>query len=96
MLCAAVASCVQSRSMTSPVIRRILAPVVLSEPQIPDMDYAVGVAGQLDAELVLFACIDTPAMVRLIGRHKAVGERAESFERSLVERCQGDLVEDRG
>lgn len=77
--------------MPDRLIRRILAPVVLSEPNVPEMDYAIGVAGQLDAELVVFACIDTPAMVNLIGRHRQVGERAESFERSLVEDAKGIL-----
>ncbi len=73
------------------MIRRILAPVVLSEPAVPDMDYAIAVAAQLGAELVLFACIDTPAMVSLIGRHRAAGERAESFDQSLVEDAKGIL-----
>jgi len=75
----------------SKVIRRILAPVVLSEAGHPEMDYAIAVAAQLGAELVLFACIDTPAMVSLIGRHKATGERTESFDASLVEDAKAIL-----
>lgn len=77
--------------MSNKVIRRILAPVVLSEPELPGMDYAIRVAAQLGAELVLFACIDTPSMVSLIGRHKAAGERAESFDVSLVEDAKAIL-----
>ena len=77
--------------MPDGVIRRILAPVVLSEPEIPEMDYAIGLAAQLGADLVLFACIDTPAMVNLIGRHKAAGERVESFDASLVEDAKAIL-----
>ena len=71
--------------MSQRVIHRILAPVVLSEPDVPDMDYAIGVAGQLDAELIFFACIDTPSIVGIIGRHKAAGDTSESFEASLVQ-----------
>ncbi|MEM7205498.1 MAG: universal stress protein [Planctomycetota bacterium] len=71
--------------MRDVAIRRILVPVELSEPEVPEMDYAIRVAAQLGAELVLFACIDTPAMVGLVGRHKALGGRSASFEASLVE-----------
>ena len=77
--------------MSQRVIRRILAPVVLSEPSIPDMDYALAVAGQLDAELIFFACIDSPSIVSLIGRHKAAGELDKSFEASLVEEAKAIL-----
>ena len=71
--------------MTEKAIHRILVPVELSDPDLPDMGYAIRVAAQLGAELVLFACIDTPAIVSLVGRHKALGERSASFEQSLVE-----------
>lgn len=77
--------------MADKVIHRILAPVVLSEPEPLDMHYAIAVAEQLGAELVLFACIDTPSMVSMIGRHKAAGERAASFDASLVEDAKGIL-----
>ena len=70
--------------MAERVVRRILAPVELSAPELLDMDYAIRLAAQLGAELILFACIDTPAMVGLIGRHKAMGERTASFNASLV------------
>ncbi len=72
-------------------IRRILAPVPISEPELADMDYAISVAAQLGAELVLLAVIDSPAMVSLIGRHKAMGRRTESFDASLVEDAKAIL-----
>jgi nucleotide-binding universal stress UspA family protein len=70
--------------MPDRVIKRVLAPVELSESELPDMQYAVHVAQQLGAELILFAVIDTPAMVQMIGQHKAVEGRSESFNASLV------------
>jgi nucleotide-binding universal stress UspA family protein len=82
---------VQLRGMPEPAIRRILAPVELSDPQEPDMDYAIRVAGQLGAELVLFACIDTPAMVSMIGKHKAKDRGSESFDESIVEDAKAVL-----
>jgi nucleotide-binding universal stress UspA family protein len=78
--------------MAERVIRRILAPVALSEPEIPDMGYAISVAAQLGAELVLFACLDTPSMVALVGRHRAAGERDKSFDDSLVEEAKNILA----
>lgn len=77
--------------MSEKAIRRILAPVPLSEPELADMDYAISVAAQLGAELVLLAVIDTPAMVSLIGRHKAMGRSTESFDESLVEDAKAIL-----
>ena len=77
--------------MPDKVIQRILAPVELSEPDVPDMSYAIRLAGQLGAELILFACIDTPAMVSLIGKHKALGTRSASFDQSLVEDAKAVL-----
>lgn len=46
------------------------------------MGYAIGLAAQLDAELVLFGVIDTPAMVALIARHRARegGSRGKTLE----------------
>ena len=56
--------------MPDRVIKRVLAPVELSESELPDMQYAVHVAQQLGAELILFAVIDTPAMVQMIGQQE--------------------------
>lgn len=77
--------------MTAHAIRRILVPVELSEPQQLDLDYAIAVAAQLDAELMLFACIDTATMVSLVGRHKALGERSATFDQSLIEDAKAVL-----
>lgn len=75
--------------MPDRVVRRILVPVELSEPEPPDMGYALGLAAQLRAELLLFVVIDSPTMVALIGRHrgkKAAGGRADaSFNAALVD-----------
>ena len=56
------------------VIHKVLAPVDLTDRETPDMSYAIGLAAQLGAELLLFAVIDRSAMVSLIGRHREGGE----------------------
>ena len=56
--------------MPDRVVRRILVPLELSESGEPDMTYAVRLAAQLRAELILLAVIDTPATVKLIGKHR--------------------------
>ncbi|MBK8098462.1 MAG: universal stress protein [Planctomycetes bacterium] len=71
--------------MVSPVVRRILAPVELAETREPDLGYAIGLAAQLRAELVLLAVIDTPATVNLIGRHRAMAGGGRDFEQSLLQ-----------
>ncbi|MHC5064210.1 MAG: hypothetical protein ACYTG5_09570, partial [Planctomycetota bacterium] len=60
--------------MSEPLIRRILAFVEFADHGEPDMFYAIRLAEQLEAELILFGVIDTPAMVSMIGKHKARGE----------------------
>lgn len=73
--------------MPEPLIRRILVPVELTEPKEPDLTYALRLAAQLRAELVLFSAIDSPAIVRLIGTHRATASRSgrsESFNQGLV------------
>jgi nucleotide-binding universal stress UspA family protein len=70
--------------MPDRVVRRILVPVELSEREPPDTSYALRLAAQLGAELVLFVVIDTPTIVALIGRHRAVQSRGESFHAALV------------
>lgn len=57
--------------MLAPVVRRILAPVELAERRDLDLGYAIGLAAQLRADLLLFAVVDTPATVNLIGGHRA-------------------------
>ena len=58
--------------MTS-VVKRILAPVDLAESREPDLDYAIGLASQLGAELMLLVVVDTPATLNLIGHHGSTG-----------------------
>lgn len=63
----------------------MLAFVEFADRSEPDMSYAIGLASQLGAELILFGVIDTPAMVALIGRHRAVGSlQGETLNASLV------------
>lgn len=75
--------------MAERVVRRILVPVELSGLEPPDVSYALGLAAQLRAELILFVVIDSPTMMALIGRHrgkKAVGGgRDASFNAALVD-----------
>ncbi len=76
--------------MLAPVVRRILAPVELAERRDLDLGYAIGLAAQLRADLLLFAVVDTPATVNLIGGHRArtgVGD----FEKALRDEVRGIL-----
>ena len=71
--------------MSEPLIHRILAFVEITGQDDPDMSYAIRLAGQLEAGLILFSVIDTPAMVSLIGTHRAAtAERGEPLTSTLV------------
>ena len=72
------------------VVQRILAPVDLAEARDPELGYAIGLAAQLRAELLLLAVIDTPATLNLIGHHGSAG-RAGSFEQELQSEVQAKL-----
>ena len=80
-----------------PLIRRILAFVEFAERREPDMSYAILMAEQLGAELILFGVIDTPAMVSMIGRHGMASreqpgpDRRENFDESLVQDAKAVL-----
>lgn len=74
-----------------PVVHRILAPVELAETREPELGYAIALAAQLQAELLLFAVIDTPATVNLIGRHRAMAGGGRDLEQSLQEEVQAML-----
>lgn len=66
------------------LIRRILVAVEFADPE-PDVNYAIRLAAQLRAELILFSVIDRPAMVGLIGTHKAAQtSRGETLNAALV------------
>jgi len=72
------------------VVQRILAPVDLAETQEPELDYAIGLAAQLRAELLLLVVIDTPATLNLIGHHGSTG-RGAGFEQELQKEVQAKL-----
>lgn len=76
--------------MAAPVVHRILAPVELAETREPDVGYAIGLAAQLRAELLLLAVVDTPATVNLIGRHKAKAGGAD-FDKALQDEVRSML-----
>lgn len=71
--------------MPNRVVRRMLAPVELAESREPDVAYAIGLAAQLQAELILLAVVDTPAVVNLIGRHRAMAGGGRDFEQELMQ-----------
>ena len=77
--------------MVKPVVRRILAPVDLAEAKEPELGYAIGLAAQLRAELLLLAVIDTPATLNLIGHHRAMAGGGRGFEQELQEEVQQKL-----
>jgi len=76
--------------MVTSVVNRILAPVDLAESREPDLGYAIGLAAQLRAELLLLVVVDTPATVNLIGHHGSAG-RGGSFEQELQDEVRGQL-----
>ena len=76
--------------MVTSVVKRILAPVDLAESREPELSYAISLAAQLRAELLLLAVIDTPATLNLIGHHGAAGG-GRSFERELQEEVKAKL-----
>jgi nucleotide-binding universal stress UspA family protein len=77
--------------MPAPVVRRILAPVELAESREPELAYAIGLAAQMRAELILLAVVDTPATVNLIGRHRAMAGGGRDFDTSLQAEVQAML-----
>lgn len=77
--------------MVVPVVRRILAPIDLAESREPEIDYAIGLAAQLRAELLLLAVIDTPTTLNLIGHHRALASRGRGFEQELQDEVQTKL-----
>jgi nucleotide-binding universal stress UspA family protein len=76
--------------MVLSVVQRILAPIDLAESREPELGYAIGLAAQLKAELLLLAVIDTPATLNLIGHHGATGG-GRSFEQELQSEVQAKL-----
>lgn len=77
--------------MVVPVVRRILAPVELAETREPEVGYAIALAAQLNAELLLLAVVDTPTTVNLIGRHRAMAGGGRDFDKALQEEVKAML-----
>jgi nucleotide-binding universal stress UspA family protein len=77
--------------MVAPVVRRILAPVELAETREPELGYAIGLAAQLRAELLLLVVVDTPTTVQLIGRHRAMAGGGRDFDKALQQEVEGML-----
>lgn len=77
--------------MPERVIRRILVPVELTDRTPVDANYAIGLAAQLGAELILLTVIDTATMVHLIGGHRMVGGGRPDFQRGVVEDAKAYL-----
>ena len=76
--------------MVTSVVKRILAPVDLAESREPDLGYAIDLAAQLRAELLLLVVVDTPATLNLIGHHGSAGDGG-NFEQQLQEEGRGKL-----
>jgi nucleotide-binding universal stress UspA family protein len=71
--------------MPDRLIHRILAFVELTDGAEPDMQFAIELARQLGSELILFSVIDRPAMVSLIGTHRAAtAVRGDTLTATLV------------
>src|SRR5690606_17888238 len=79
--------------MPERVVKRILVPVELTDRTARDADYAIQLAAQLGAELILLTVIDTATMVHLIGGHRMVGGGREDFQRGVVEDAKAYLQE---
>jgi nucleotide-binding universal stress UspA family protein len=77
--------------MANPVVRRILVPVELAATSQPDCAYAIELAAQLRAELLLLAVIDAPTTVALIGRHRAMAGGGRDFEQNLLQEVRSML-----
>ncbi|MCR9247213.1 MAG: universal stress protein [bacterium] len=77
--------------MVDPVVRRFLVPVDFDENRDADVEYAIGLAAQLRAELLLLAVVDTSATVALIGRHRATQAGDPDFEKALHSEVEGIL-----
>jgi len=74
--------------MVDPVVKRILLPVEFDDNKEADLGYAISLAAQMDAELLLLAVVDTPATVALIGRHRATAGGGPVFDRALQEEVE--------
>lgn len=77
--------------MGEPAVKRILVPVEFDARHEADVRYAIALAAQLRAELLLLAVVDTPATLTLIGRHRQMQGGGPDFEAALHEEVEGIL-----
>ncbi len=63
----------------------------MAEARDSDCAYAIGLALQLHAELLLLAVIDTPTTVALVSRHRATAASAHDFEHNLMQEVTAEL-----
>ena len=73
------------------VIRKILVPVEMMGATAPDADYAIKVAAQLGADLILVAVIDTPAAASMIAYHQIEHTKSDAFHEILVKEAKATL-----
>ena len=74
------------------VINKILVPIELVEETAPDAGYAIQLAAQLEADLILVAVIDTPAVASMIaGHHHGEHGSKEGFNETLVSEAKALL-----
>lgn len=77
--------------MAERVIHKILVPIELVEEREADATYAIRLAAQLRADLLLVAVIDTPAAAAMIARHKGRHPRGAGFHEVLVQEAKAVL-----
>lgn len=82
---------VYNKVMPDRVVKRILVPVEMTDRPPLEADYAINLAAQLGAELLLLTVIDTATMVHLIGSHRMVGGGREDFQGGVVDDAKACL-----
>ena len=79
--------------MSGRVIEKILVPIELVEKDATDAGYAIRLAAQLGADLILVAVIDTPAAATLIAKARVLAGGRRSGDRSPLEKARQILQE---
>lgn len=77
--------------MPQRVVNKILVPIELVEETALDADYAIRIAAQLGADLILVAVIDTPAAAKLVANHKVERSKGLGFHEVLVNEAKSIL-----
>jgi len=71
-------------AMVGRAINKILVPVELVEEAAPNADYAIELAAQLKADLILVAVLDTSAAASMIANHRVEHSTGDGFNDILV------------